>query len=59
MTHRPRFDEWQENRSWLLGPAAKQIAVYLQSFKDFPPRQASMDLNIDEMVHQLNTAPNR
>ena len=53
------FDEWQENRSWLLGPAAKQIAVYLQSFKDFPPRQASMDLNIHEMVHQLNTAPNR
>jgi arylsulfatase len=53
------FDEWQENRSWLLAPASAQIGKYLQSLKDYPPRQASMDFNIDEMVHQLNTTPNR
>jgi arylsulfatase A-like enzyme len=53
------FDEWQENRSWLLAPAAAQVGKFIKSLKDYPPRQASLDFNIDEMLHQLDTSPNR
>ena len=50
------FDEWQENRAWLFGPAAAQIMVFMKSLQDYPPRQKSWNLNIDEMLHSLNTA---
>ncbi|WP_312315935.1 arylsulfatase [Stenotrophomonas sp.] len=47
------FDEWQENRSWTLGPAAEQVGVFLQTLKSFPPRQASTNFNIDQMLASM------
>jgi hypothetical protein len=47
------YDEWQENRSWLLGPASQQVAVFLQTLMDYPPRQQSVDFNVDEMTRSL------
>jgi hypothetical protein len=47
------FDEWQENRSWTLGPAAMQIGVFLQTLKEYPPRQKSFDIDLDQMVKAL------
>ena len=49
------FDEWQENRSWTLAPASAQVAVFLKTLKDYPPRQKSLDFNIDAMVESLNS----
>lgn len=50
------YDEWAENRSWTLGPAAGQVMKFLQSLKDYPPRQKSVDLNIDEMMRHMNSS---
>ncbi len=53
------FDEWQENRSWTLAPAAAQVGAFLKSLQDYPPRQKSLDFNIDEMVKSMNATPAR
>jgi arylsulfatase A-like enzyme len=53
------FDEWQENRSWLLGPAAAQVAVFMKSLKEYPPRMESMDFNIDEMMRSAQESSTR
>jgi arylsulfatase A-like enzyme len=53
------FDEWQENRSWLLAPAGEQVASFIQSLAEFPPRQKSIDFDIDGMLNALNTGNGR
>jgi arylsulfatase len=53
------FDEWQENHAWLYGPASMQIARFLATFKDYPPRTKSVDFNIDALVESLNPARTR
>jgi len=52
-------DEWQENVSWLLGPAAQQVMAFLQTFEDYPPRARSFNLDIDEMVAAMNPSRSR
>jgi arylsulfatase len=54
--HKARgFDEWQENRSWLLAPAAAQLGKFVQSLKEYPPRQRSFDIDIEAMMNSLYT----
>ena len=53
------FDEWQENRAWTYAPAFNQIGVFIQSFKGYPPRQASFDVNIEEITRALNSSGSR
>ena len=47
------FDEWQENHAWTYAPAFAQVGVLLQSLKEYPPRQKSLDFNIDEALKAL------
>ena len=51
--HARGFDEWQENRAYLITPAVGQIGVFLKSLKDYPPRSASFDANIDKAMESL------
>ena len=53
------FDEWQENRSWTLGPAGAMVGAFMKSLKDYPPRAASFDLNIDEMLRSAQQSGSR
>jgi len=53
------FDEWQENRSWTLGPATGMAAQFMQSLVDYPPRQKSFDVDLDAMMNSLYEAGNR
>lgn len=52
------FDEWQENRSWTIAPAIAKVQEFFVSFKKYPPRQPSMEANIDVMIQQLMQANN-
>lgn len=47
------FDEWQENRSWALGPALAVTQKFFESFKEYPPRQASFDLDVDKIMSSM------
>lgn len=47
------FDEWQENRSWALGPAGSILAQFFSTFEDYPPRQASFDLDTESIMDAM------
>lgn len=53
------FDEWQENRSWALTPAAGVVQTFFQSFDEYPPRQSSFDLDMSQIIKQMNEANKR
>ncbi|MBL4727621.1 MAG: arylsulfatase [Rhizobiaceae bacterium] len=53
------FDEWQENRSWTLGPATLLVAEFMQSLKDYPPRMESFVLDIDKMMQSAQASGSR
>jgi arylsulfatase len=44
------FDEWQENRSWALAPALGIVERFFETFEDYPPRQASVDFDVDAIM---------
>ena len=51
--HARGYDEWAENRSWILGKAGKGIAQFVETFKEFPPSQKSMsvqDGSVSDMI---------
>ena len=48
-----RFDDWQENRSYLITPAVDQLGVFMKTLKDYPPRAKSFDANIDNAMNSL------
>lgn len=52
------YDEWSENRSWVLGPAGAMVAEFIQSFKDFPPSQESMSLEVGNISALMKPAAN-
>lgn len=50
------FDEWQENRSWALAPAMVVAQKFFETFKEYPPRQASMNFDAAAMMEGLMAA---
>jgi arylsulfatase A-like enzyme len=50
------YDEWAENRSWVFGPAAAMVANFIKSFQDFPPSQASMNLEVGNLAKMIKPA---
>ncbi|MFV0291926.1 MAG: arylsulfatase [Paracoccus sp. (in: a-proteobacteria)] len=50
------FDEWQENRSWALSPAMGVIQNFFKTFEEYPPRQASMNFQVDEIIGSMMNA---
>lgn len=50
------FDEWQENRSWAIGPALGLVYTFVDSFEDFPPRIASFSTSVEEMSKTIMEA---
>lgn len=48
------YDEWSENRSWVLGQVGKVLGSFLQTFKDFPPSQESFQVQLDDFSSMLN-----
>ena len=43
------YGEWSENRAWLFGPAMIQLADFVKSFEEFPPRQPSFSPKVDDL----------
>jgi len=58
MIHARGYDEWAENRSWVLGPAGKMVGHFVKSFKDFPPSQESVSFEIGSLSDKLKPASN-
>ncbi len=54
LIHGRGYDEWAENRSWVFGPAGAQIARFVASFKEYPPSQKSMSVQVDDVSKFIN-----
>ncbi|WP_240722850.1 arylsulfatase [Poseidonocella sp. HB161398] len=50
------FDEWQENRSWAIGPALGLVNEFVASFEEFPPRIASFSTSVEDMSRTIMQA---
>jgi arylsulfatase len=42
------YDRWRIDHAFLLVPAQAYVATWLQSFKDFPPRQKPASFSLDD-----------
>jgi arylsulfatase A-like enzyme len=49
------YDEWAENRSWIIGQVGKGIAQFVGTFKDFPPSQKSLSVKVTGVSDMINT----
>jgi arylsulfatase len=50
------FDEWQENRSWAIGPALGLVNKFVASFEEYPPRIASFSASVEDMSNRIMSA---
>ena len=53
--HARGYDEWAENRSWLFGQIGPAMARFIRSFKEYPPSQESMSLQLDDVSTMINS----
>jgi arylsulfatase len=50
------YGKWRLDRAFLLGPAAAYVGQWLQSFKEFPPRQKPGSFNLSQVMDKLSRA---
>ena len=51
------YDKWMADRLFLLVPAQAIAAKWLESFKEFPIRQAPASFNLDRVVQAAMPHP--
>jgi arylsulfatase len=47
------YDRWFAERMFLIAPAAAYVGQWLQSFKEFPPRQKPGTFNLDHVMEAI------
>jgi arylsulfatase len=50
------YARWRIDRVFLLVPAQAYVARYLQSFRDFPPRQPPGSFSLDQVMAKMRAA---
>ncbi len=49
------YGQWNAERMYTIVPAAAGIGQWLQSFKEFPPRQAPASWNLDKVMKSMTS----
>jgi arylsulfatase len=47
------YPQWRIDRAFLIAPAGAYVAKWLQSFKEFPPRQKPGSFNLDRVMESV------
>jgi arylsulfatase len=47
------FQRWYMDRMFIIAPAGAYVARWLQSFREFPPRQKPGSFNLDRVMEQV------
>jgi arylsulfatase len=47
------YDEWWLNHAFVIAPAGAYIGQWLQSFREFPPRQKPGSFNLDRVMEAI------
>jgi arylsulfatase A-like enzyme len=56
MSESEMYFRWYADKLWLFVPVQQQVAAFVATFKDFPPRQRPASFNIDQVFEQLGRA---
>ncbi len=52
------YERWRIDRTFLMVPAQAYVANWIQSFKDFPPRQKPGSFSLDQVIEQMSKPQN-
>jgi arylsulfatase A-like enzyme len=52
------YERWFSERMFAIAPAASYVAQWMQSFRDFPPRQKPGSFNLDKVMEAM-TSPQK
>ncbi len=50
------YTRWYTDKLWLFVPIQQRVGAFVASFKEFPARQASASLNVDQVIQMLGRA---
>jgi arylsulfatase len=53
--HAMGYQRWYMDRMFLIAPAGAYVGKWLQSFKEFPPRQKPGSFNLERVMEQVMT----
>ena len=48
------YQRWYLDRMYLIAPAAAYVGQWLQSFREFPPRQKPGSFNLDRVMEAVS-----
>ncbi|HTO61531.1 MAG TPA: arylsulfatase [Bradyrhizobium sp.] len=51
------YQQWAAERMFMLSPAGAYVAQWLQSFREFPPRQKPGSFNLDRVMESVTHPP--
>jgi len=51
------YDRWRVDHAFVLVPAQALVSQFLQTFKEFPPRQKPGSFNLDQVLESLSDGP--
>jgi arylsulfatase len=50
------YGRWFVDHAFVLAPAGFYVAQWLQSFREFPPRQKPGSFNLDRVMESITSA---
>jgi len=48
------YHDWQLDRAFMLVPAQAYVAQFLETFKEFPPRQKAASFSLDQVLEKMS-----
>jgi hypothetical protein len=48
------YYDWLIDRAFLMVPAQALVGEFLQTFREFPPRQKAASFNVDQVMEKLS-----
>ena len=51
------YQRWYMEHMWAIAPAGAYVAQWLQSFREFPPRQKPGSFNLDRVMESVSQVP--
>ena len=51
------YNDWAIRRSFLAVPAQALVAQFIETFKEFPPRQTPSSFSVDQIMETLKRPP--
>jgi hypothetical protein len=51
------YQRWWMEHAFVIAPVSAYVAKWVQSFKDFPPRQKPGSFNLDNVMEAVTAGP--